>query len=143
MMTKILERLPLSKEDKNVLKSSLKSALVYLKGNFRLHVCKGSLCASHCHTFALSNPKSKDLKESSKHSHSETCHDCQNLFFRLKYVTDLIHEHVKEQEMKEEFLYEAEVGTCYIFEWMKHIMRGVHTQDSKIYALSNLDNESA
>ena len=108
-----------------------------------LHVCKESLCASHCCTFALSNPKSKDLKESCRHSHSETCHDWQNLFFRLESVTDLIHEHVKEQEMKEELFYEAEVGMCYIFEWMNHIMHGVHTQDSKINALSNLDNESA
>ena len=116
---------------------------MYLKGNYHLHVCKESLCASHCRTFALSNPKSKDLKESCRHSNTERCHDCQNLFFCLESVTDLIHEHVKEQEMKEELLYEAEVGTCYIFEWMKHIMRGVHTQDSKINALSNLDNESA
>ena len=140
MITKILERLPLLKEDKSVLKSSLRSALVYVKGNYRLHVCKEGLCASHCCTFALSNPKSRDLKESCRHSHSETCHDCQNLFFCLESVTDLIHEHVKEQE---ELLYEAKVGTCYIFEWMKHIMRGVHSQDSKINALSNLDNESA
>ena len=36
MITKILERLPLPKEDKNVLKSSLKSALVCLKGSYHL-----------------------------------------------------------------------------------------------------------
>ena len=143
MIAKILQRLPLPKEDKNVFKLSLKSALVYLKGNYHLHVCKENLCASHCRTFPLSNPKSKDFKESCRHSHSETCHDCQNLFFCLESVIDLIHEHVKELEMKEELLYEVEVGTSYIFEWVKHIMRGVHTQDSKINALSNLDNESA
>ena len=80
MITKIL---PLPKEDKNVFKSSLKSTLVYLKGNYHLHVCEESLCPSHCCTFALSNPKSKDFRESFRHSLSETCQDCQIYSFVL------------------------------------------------------------
>ena len=100
MVTKIPERLPLLKEDKNIVKSSLKSALVYLKGNYNLHVCKESLCASHFRTFALSNP---NVKESCRHSRSGICHDCHNLFFCLESVIDLIHEHVKRMQNEKKY----------------------------------------
>ena len=45
--------------------------------------------------------------------------------------------------MKEELLYEAKVAISSILEWMKHIVRGVHTQETKVNVLSNKDEESA
>ena len=102
-----------------------------------------SLCPTHCRTFALSNPKVKETKSSCKHDHSETCDGCQNVFFSLQSIIDLIDENVQDAVMKEELLYEAKVAISYILEWMKHIIRGVHTQETKVNVLSNLDEESA
>ena len=117
---------------------------MYLKGNYRLHVQnQESLCRTHCRTFALSNPKVKETKSSCQHDHSETCDDCQNVFFSLQSIHDLIDENVQDAVMKEELLYEAKVATSYILEWMKHIIRRVHTQETKVNVLSNLDEESA
>ena len=117
---------------------------MYLKGNYRLHVQNQErLCPTHCRTFALSNPKVKETKSSCKHDHSETCDDSQNVFFSLQSIIDLIHENDQDAVMKEELLYEAKVATSYILEWMKHIIRGVHTQETKVNVLSNLDEESA
>ena len=135
----ILEKLSLANDIKQVFKSSLKNALMYLKGNYRLHVQnQESLCRTHCRTFALSNPKVKETKSSCKHDHSETCDDCQNVLFSLQSILDLTGENVQDAVMKEELLYEAKVATSYILEWMKHII-----QETKVNVLSNLDEESA
>ena len=140
----ILEKLSLANDIKQVFKSSLKNAPMYLKGNYRLHVQnQESLCPTHCRIFALSNPKVKETKSSCKHDHSETCDDCQNVFFSLQSIIDLIKENVQDAIMKEELLYEAKVAISYILEWMRHIIRGVHTQETKVNVLSNLDEESA
>ena len=143
-MEKILEQLPLAKDTKQVFKSSLKDVLMYLKGNYRLHVQnQESLCSTHCRTFALSNPKIKEARTSCKHDHSEICEDCQNLFFCLQSIPELIEDNVKDPVIKEEHHYEAEVASTYILEWMRHIIRGVHTQETKVNALSNLSEQSA
>ena len=92
----------------------------------------------HCRTFALSNPKIKEARTSCKNDHSEISEDCQNLFFCLQSIPELIEDNVKDPVIKEELHYEAEVASTYILEWMRHIIRGVHTQETKVNALSNL-----
>ena len=140
----ILEKFSLANGINQVIKSFLKNALMYLKGNYQLHVPnQESLCPTHCRTFALSNPKVKKTKSSCKHDHSETLDDCKNVFFSLQSIIDLIDENVQDDVMKKELLYEAKVATSYILEWMKHIIHGVHTQETKVNVLSNLDEESA
>ena len=50
---------------------------------------------------------------------------------------------MKDSVIKEELHYEAEVASTYILEWMRHIICGVHTQETKVNALSNLSEQSA
>ena len=38
---------------------------------------------------------------------------------------------VKDETTKEELLYDVRVAAMYIMEWMRHILRGAHTQDTK------------
>ena len=44
--------------------------------------------------------------------------------------------------MKEELLYDIKVAAMYIMDWMRHILRGAHTQDTKRGILEAMDESS-
>ena len=120
------------------------SALAYLKGSYRSHVTKRvSTCPTHCLMFALSNPLDRELMTVCDHDHDDICNDCENVFKCLDQVNEMICKSVQDRGVKEEHLYDLEVAVMYITEWMRHILRAAHTQDTKKTILENMDESSA
>ena len=122
----------------------MSSALAYVKGSFRSHVSKEeSTCPSHCRKFAPSNPLHKDLVSVCDHNHDDICNDCENVFQCLNEFHDHISNKIKDETVKEELLYDVNVAGMYIIAWMRHILRGTHTQDTKRGILEAMGETSA
>ena len=54
-LSKVLEKTGGSKAEIDQIKKSLKAAVTYLKGDFKVHIKEESTCPIHCRKFALSN----------------------------------------------------------------------------------------
>ena len=141
----VLDKTGLNNEEKKQLKHSLSMAVAYLKGLFRSHVStEESKCPSHCRKFALRNPTDKDLVSAEcDHQHDEVCSDCENVFQCLDDFHDYVVNKVKDETVKEELLYDIKLAAMYIMDWMRHILRGAHTQDTKRRILEAMDESSA
>ena len=136
----VLDKIGLNNEEKKPLEHSLSLAVAYLKGLFRSHVSKEeSTCPSHCRKFARVNPVDKDLISECDHQHNEVCKDCENVFQCLDDFYNYVVAEVKDETTKEELFYDVRVAAMYIMEWMRHILQGAHTQDTKRGILEAMD----
>ena len=139
----LVDKLEVNVDEKKRLRSSVMSALAYLKGSYRSHVTKRvSTCPTHCCMFALSNPLDRELMTVCDHDHDDIRNDCENVFKCLDQVNEMICKSVQDG-VKEEHLCDVEVAVMYITEWMRHILRAAHTQDTKKTILENMDESSA
>ena len=83
---KVLHTLDCSKVENEKLQKLLKSGVLYLKGDFKVHVKEESTCSTHSIKFALSNMeiKANYFREACGHEHKDVCTDCCNLFLYLE-----------------------------------------------------------
>ena len=93
--------------------------------------------------FALSNPKDEDLMHVCDHDHSDLCIECENVFQCLNNYDSYITGRTKDRMAKDELLYDLEVAATNIIEWMRHILRGAHTQDAKQEILEGMSDTTA
>ena len=132
-LSKVLEKTGGSKAEIDQIKKSLKAAVTYLKGDFKVHIKEESTCPTHCRKFALSNweTRSEFFREQCKHHHNEVCQDCENIFSCLSTIKEMIDNATLSSEIKDELAYDFSIAYTYILEWINHILRGTHTQSTK------------
>ena len=79
-------------------------------------------CKTHCISFALSNKIFENLQLDHDHSHTETCHQCALLLSTIEAIGNLVSDVSKDQDEKDELMYDAKVAKSNIVEWMVHIV---------------------
>ena len=142
---KVLDTLDCNKVEKEKLQKLLKSGVLYLKGDFKVHVKEESTCSTHCIKFALSNTKikAKYFREACGHEHKDVCTDCYNLFLCLEELKQMIDSSNLSNKSKNELYYDYAVASASILEWMRHILRGVQTQKTKEMIMKDLSESKA
>ena len=98
-----------------------------------MHVKEESSCPTHCRKFSLSNKEGRStyFRDDCSHQHIEICQECENVFLCLEAFKELITGSGLDSETKDELVYDYSTASAYITAWMKHILRGVHTQSTK------------
>ena len=133
ILHKVLNTLGCSKAQKEKTSKMLKAGVLYLKGDFKVHVKEESACSTHCAKFASSLPDTKleYFREACDHEHSNVCSNCYSLFLCLEELKEMIDLSNLSDENKNELNYDYSVASTSILEWMRHILRGVHMQKTK------------
>ena len=72
-----------------------------------------------------------DFQPEDDHNHDQYCSDCIDLLSVLNEVKELAETMPNENENKEENVYDIAQATPAIFNWMKHILRGVKQNQAK------------
>ena len=90
-----------------------------------------SSCETHCISFALSNKKFENLQLDHDHNHTETCYQCALLLSTIEAIGNLVSDVSKDQDEKDEFMYDVNMAKSNIFEWMAHIVRSVQQEKPK------------
>ena len=67
----------------------LRSAKVYLKTDYKLHVTEESPCADHCQAYALSSDE-KDFQATCTHQHNIICERCEDTKSVLKEISSVL-----------------------------------------------------
>ena len=130
-------------EEKNLLQLVTLSRN-YLKIEHRQNVAQDdSACATHCPTFALSQPMDRYFKATCNHqSHAMLCVKCNSLLALLRCVEDLVNG-MKPSHVKGESQFDFANAKADIFSWMFHNIRSVQQDRSKQYVITQLDMKSA
>ena len=110
----------------------------YLKIGYRMHCETLSSCETHCISFALSNKKFENLQLDHDHNHTETCHQCALLLSTAEVIGNLVSDVSKDQDEKDELMYDVNMAKSDIFEWMAHIVRSVQQEKAKVHAIQLL-----
>ena len=116
----------------------------YLKLEHRQNVAQDdSACATHCPTFALSQPMDRNFKATCRHlTHAMSCVKCNSLLALLRCVEDLVNS-MKPSDVKDESQFDFTNAQADIFSWMFHNIRGVQQDRSKQYVMAQLDMNSS
>ena len=144
-LEKVLDTLDCSKVEKEKLQKLLKSGVLYLKGDFKVHVKEESTCSTYCIKFALRNTEiqTQYFREACGHEHKDVCTDCYNLFLCLEELKQMIDSSNLSNESKNELYYGYAVASASILEWMRHILRGLQTQKTKEMIMKDLSESKA
>ena len=67
----------------------LRSANVYLKTDYKLHVTEESPCADYCQAYALSSYE-KDFQATCTHQHNIICERCEDTKSVLKEISSVL-----------------------------------------------------
>ena len=91
-----------------------------------MHCSDQSECATHCCTFALSNPLDTELQQTCQHQHTMSCPECNDIMTTLDTILDLA-----EKNGDPEILYDVKQNIDAIIEWIRHSLRGVQQDRAK------------
>ena len=94
-----------------------------------------SSCETHYICFAFSNKEFENLQLDHDHNHTETCHQCALL---LSTIGNLVSDVSKDQDEKDELMYDVNMAKSNIFEWVVHIVRSVQQEKAKVHAMQLL-----
>ena len=86
----------------------------------------------------LSLLDNSDFQPEDEHDHNECCRACIELLSVLNEVKELADTIPNANENKEENVYDIAQATSAIFNWMKHIFRGVKQNQAKQYAMTQI-----
>ena len=95
-------------------------------------------CETHCISCALSNKKLENLQLDHDHNHTETCHQYALLLSTIEAIGNLVSDVSKDQDEKDEVMYDVNTAKSNIFEWMTHIVRSVQQEKAKVHAMQLL-----
>ena len=110
----------------------------YLKIGYRMHCEILSSCETHCISFALGNKKFENLQLDHDHNHTVTCHQCALLLSTIEAIGSIVLDVSKDQDEKDELMYNVNIAKSNIFEWMAHIVRSVQQEKAKVQAMQLL-----
>ena len=125
-LTKVLKDETLNFEDAKQLSHKLESGKRYIKVAYKMHCSDQSECATHCCTFALSNPLVTELQQTRQHQHTMSCPECNDVMTTLDTILDLA-----EKNGDPEILYDVKQNIDAIIEWIRHSLRGVQQDRAK------------
>ena len=138
-----LEKNGISVESCRNYRNQLDKGKQYLKGQYAINVSvENSRCADHCRTFALSDPKDKNLQEICDHDHDRICEQCESLKTLLEKL-DIEIESLCDESKSKELQYDLSVGREQVDEWKKHILRSAQQQKGKDDILKSLSASKA
>ncbi|XP_068728060.1 uncharacterized protein [Montipora capricornis] len=121
----------------------LKGSKLYLKSDFKVHVCSSSEIASHCSVFALSDSTSPDLQQQCSHKHEECCEQCEILHSTLQNISSAVERaSFATQDDKEEALFLVNASVLAIQSWKCHLLRSAHQDQARLDAIDALDQET-
>ena len=83
----------------------------------------------------LVTKKFENLQLDHDHNHTETCHQCALLLSTIEASGNLVSDVSKDQDQKDELMYDVNVAKSNIFEWMAHIVRSVQQEKAKVHAM--------
>lgn len=83
------------------------------------------LCADHCTTYSLSDPKNTESKGECKHKHDVECERCESLEEVLKDVKDKINNIDIDEEERKRINFDYNQHEAAIKAWKAHLVRTV------------------
>ena len=124
----------------NDIRGRLEGGKRYLKMRYQINCSTtDSTVFSHCPEFALSDSTDKLLKQPNKTNNEAICQECIELFCAMKEVRNIAINNSASQDL----LYDIDIATKDIFDYMKHLMRDAQQKKAKKFAFEKLDNETA
>lgn len=100
------------------------------------------LCADHCTTYSLSDPKNTEFKGECKHKHDVECEWCESLEEVLKDVKDKINNINIDEEQRKRINFDYNQHEAAIKAWKAHLVQTVLQEEAKQAALDKLDDET-
>ena len=92
-----------------MLTDTVSQCKIYMKGELKLHISSDKSCASHCRTYALSDPDAPEFFEKCEHRHSNSCASCSKIEFLFQHVGKEINKWLTSAE-KEETEYDVSIA---------------------------------
>ena len=114
----------------------------YFKTDFKTHMSREELCADHCTTYSLSDPKNTEFKGECKHKHDVECERCESLEEVLKDVKAKINNIDIDEEQRKRINFDYNQQGVAIKAWKAHLVRTVLQEEAKQAALDKLDDET-
>ncbi len=118
------------------------SAELYLKARFRMHCTNDDSCISHCIDHALSHPTDIELTSECNNIHDRYCKECCAITESIDLLKVMLAKLSSSHERDVAFW---DVANCKqkIFEWKKHILRGVQQSKARSEKFRELEPSSA
>ncbi|KAK3729705.1 hypothetical protein QZH41_015430, partial [Actinostola sp. cb2023] len=121
----------------------LKTAKLYLKGDYKVHIARSSQVADHCMLFSLSDSSDTDYVQVCNHTHPDTCEQCQDLVSTLSEIENATNEaNLSTQDDAEEGAYLFKSAKLAIHNWKCHILRSSNQDQARFDVLEVLDQET-
>lgn len=120
----------------------IKEVKRYFKTDFKAHMGRQENCADHCTTFALSDPKKRELRKKCNHKHDIACERCDSLETVLKEIKSQIDVNDIDDEQKSRLKFDFKQCETALYAWKAHLLRTVVQEEAKQDALSKLDHET-
>lgn len=104
---------------------------------------KKSNCADHCITFALTDDKSKDFRESCGHEHTHICSPCNKVLEVTTDISNSLAEADIEIDLKSEMEHDFDLSCSKLSEWKAHVVRTIKQETTKTELIKTMKNHQA
>ena len=73
ILEELIVQLPIDKTEKQLLRTAIDAANLYLKSAYSIHCSDNSVCRSHCTIYALSQSDKVSFSQACAHEHESIC----------------------------------------------------------------------